>query len=53
MMEQNGLNRMTYWTVTYIFNYALYTVIAIVIAVFSLIWKVRLFTQVGKDECYR
>ena len=43
IMEQN---------VTYIFNYVLYTVIAIVIAIFSLIWRVRLFTQVGDDECY-
>ena len=46
MMEQNGLSRWTYWTVTYLFNYMLYCVIAIVISILSLIFQIRLFTQV-------
>ena len=46
MMEQNGLNRITYWTITYIFNYIIYIIIAIVIAICSIAWRVRLFTQV-------
>lgn len=46
MMEQNGLNRITYWTITYIFNYIIYIIIAIVIAICSIAWQVRLFTQV-------
>ena len=47
MMEQNGLNRVTYWLVTYTFNFILYIPIAIEIAIFSLIFQIRLFTQVG------
>ena len=50
MMEQNGLSRFTYWTVTYIFNYTLYVIIALVITIISLIWQVRLFTQVSERE---
>ena len=46
MMEQNGLNRFTYWIITYIFNYTIYIFIAIVITVCSVLWQVRLFTQV-------
>ena len=47
MMEQNGLQRTTYWVITYIFNYLLYIIIAIVISVVSVIWQIRLFTQVS------
>ena len=46
MMEQNGLSRWTYWAVTYIFNFMLYAVIAIIITIFSLAFQIRLFTQV-------
>jgi ABC-type multidrug transport system ATPase subunit len=45
MMEQNGLNKMTYWIITYIFNYAIYLIIAIIITIVSILWQVRLFTQ--------
>lgn len=47
MMEQNGLNRWTYWLVTYTFNYLLYIPIAIEIILFSLVFQLRLFMQVG------
>ena len=50
MMEQNGLDRFTYWFVTYIFNYTLYIIVAMVIVVFSLIWQMRLFTQVSLSD---
>lgn len=50
MMEQNGLSRWTYWLVTYVFNYALYIPIAIEIAIFSLFFQIRLFTQVSQVE---
>ena len=46
MMQQNGLSRWTYWTVTYIFNYLLYVVIAVIISLLSLAFQMRLFTQV-------
>jgi ABC-type multidrug transport system fused ATPase/permease subunit len=45
MMEQNGLSRWTYWAVTYIFNFMLYALIAIIITIFSLAFQIRLFTQ--------
>jgi ABC-type multidrug transport system ATPase subunit len=45
MMEQNGMSRWTYWTVTYIFNFMLYSVIAIIISLLSLAFQIRLFTQ--------
>ena len=47
MMEQNGLSRWTYWTVTYIFNYMFYVLIAIIITALSLAFQIRLFTQVS------
>ncbi len=47
MMEQNGLSRWTYWMVTYTFNFMLYVPVAIEIAAFSLVFKLRLFTQVS------
>ncbi len=47
MMEQNGLQRTTYWVITYMFNYLLYILIAIVISIVSIIWQIRLFTQVS------
>ena len=47
MMEQNGLSRLTYWTVSYLFNYLLYIPIAIEIAIVSFAFQIRLFTQVG------
>ncbi len=46
MMEQNGLSRWTYWLVTYIFNYCLYIIIAVVVTVVSLSYQIRIFTQV-------
>ena len=55
MMEQNGLSRWTYWLVTYTFNFLLYIPVAVEIAVFSLLFKFRLFTQVGlvyEEMCY-
>ena len=48
MMEQNGLGRLTYWTVTYLFNYMLYIPIAVEIVIISLAFQIRLFTQVRK-----
>lgn len=51
MMEQNGLSRWTYWLVTYVFNYMLYIPIAIEIAVFAYIFKMRIFTQVFFVDC--
>ena len=47
MMEQNGLNRLTYWLVTYTFHYLLYIPIALEIGLTSLIFQIRIFTQVG------
>ena len=46
MMEQNGLTRWTYWLVTYTFNYMLYIPIMVEIIIFSLIFQIRIFTQV-------
>ena len=46
MMEQNGLDRFTYWFVTYIFNFTLYVIVAAVIVVVALAWQMRLFIQV-------
>lgn len=45
MMEQNGLSRWTYWLVTYTFHFLLYVPVAIEIFVFSLLFKIRMFTQ--------
>ena len=50
MMEQNGLDRFTYWFVTYIFNFALYVIVAVVIVVVSLAWQIRLFIQVSGNS---
>ena len=47
MMEQNGLDRFTYWFVTYIFNFVLYIIVAVVVVAVSLAWQMRLFTQVS------
>ena len=46
VMEQNGLDRFTYWFVTYIFNFTLYVIVAMVIVVVALAWQMRLFIQV-------
>ena len=48
MMEQNGLNRWTYWLVKYTFNYLLYIPIALEIGILSVLFKFRLFTQVHR-----
>ncbi len=52
MMEQNGLGRLTYWTVTYLFNYLLYIPIAIEITIVSYIFQIRLFTQVSHTHTH-
>ena len=50
MMEQNGLDRFTYWFVTYIFNFTLYIIVAVVIVVVGLAWQMRLFIQVSGNS---
>jgi ABC-type multidrug transport system ATPase subunit len=45
MMEQNGLDRWTYWTIMYIYNYALYAVVIGIVFVASFIFQIRLVTQ--------
>lgn len=50
MMEQNGLDRWTYWLVTYIFDYLLYICVIVIVTVTSLAFNMRLFTQVRSGE---
>ncbi|KAL5475219.1 hypothetical protein EMCRGX_G027292 [Ephydatia muelleri] len=45
MMEQNGLDRWTYWLVTYVFDYLLYICVTVVVTMTSLAFSMRLFTQ--------
>ena len=53
MMEQNGLDRWTYWLVTYVFDYLLYICVTVVVTMTSLAFSMRLFTQVwsGEEVC--
>ena len=44
----SGLDRWTYWTIMYIYNYALYAVVIGIVFVASFIFQIRLVTQV----CY-
>ena len=50
MMEQNGLDRWTYWLVTYVFDYLLYICVTVVVTMTSLAFSMRLFTQVWSGE---
>ena len=50
MMEQNGLDRWTYWFVSYLFDYLLYICVIVIVAATSLAFSMRLFTQVWSGE---